>query len=177
MKPIAIDFGRQARRSGRGVYALAVLLASAAAMMSLQGYLALRAERDAWELVQAELPSDAPEVEKRSPADEAASARLAELAKVRDRQATPWERLFNTLEGVPTDGVALLELTGDSETRQLSVAAQAREMAAMHAYLTRLGETAGFDAVYLASHQSDPGAAPRTVRFSVMADWRALEKR
>jgi hypothetical protein len=89
------------------------------------------------------------------------------------RQLTlPWEQLFQTVEAAGGTKVALLALEPDMEKHVVKISGEAKDMAEVLNYITRLEEQAVFGTVYLQSHQVQLRDPDRPVRFSLLAVWR-----
>ncbi|MEC5159554.1 MULTISPECIES: PilN domain-containing protein [unclassified Janthinobacterium] len=174
MKAIGIDFGQRRRRAPALLRPLLAACAAAAALLAGQAYWDHAAQRGAWQL----LLDEAPPVAEQAAAADAAGDELAgkakHLAGVHRALASPWEALFGAVEAVPAEGVALLGVSADADTRELLVSGEARDIRALHAYMQQLGKAPGLGAVHLASHelQAREGGQP-VLRFSFMANWRA----
>jgi hypothetical protein len=108
------------------------------------------------------------------PEEDAAKEKLAYATQLENTLTAPWENLFQIIETVPVPGVAMLEFATDTATRDIVLAAEARDIAAMHLYLEQVGAAPGLGGVHLAVHHVQPAGLSRSVRFSVNASWRAL---
>lgn len=91
--------------------------------------------------------------------------------RVIDQLAMPWDTLFQTLETTLGDDVSLLGVVPDAEKMTLTINAEARTLAAMVAYQTRLADEALFQDVYISSHQTQQQDQQKPVRFLVSARW------
>jgi Tfp pilus assembly protein PilN len=101
----------------------------------------------------------------------AQEAVLAEMRRVVAQLNLPWDELFATLESVAVGDVALLSLTPDARKRQLRIAAEARDLAAMLAFHRRLEESGRVRDVSLVNHEIGEQAPDRPVRFNLVATW------
>ena len=170
MKMLRIDFGRPRAMLPilRWTLAGCALVAGA---VSLERHLDYREQAARWELAR-----DADAGPADEPAPEAAdelSARLRQVDGARASLAVPWTRLFETLEAVPAQDVALLNLGADAAAGTLTIEAEARGAAAMHAYLDALGETGALARVHLVSEQGRGQADKPGLRFVALANWTA----
>jgi Tfp pilus assembly protein PilN len=171
---LRIDFGR--RRALLPI--LRWLLAGcalAAGAASIQRHLDYREQAARWELAQ---DAEAAPLEEPAPdAPDELAARLRQADAARASVAVPWARLFETLEAVPAQDVALLNLGADAAAGTLTIEAEARSVAAMHAYLGALGDTGYLERVHLVSEQGAGQAGKPGVRFVALAHWAALGAR
>lgn len=175
MKPIAIDFARRAGVPVKAWQAVAVLLAALAAGSAARNYIDYGDARDAWMLAQAEasVSADPATGEGRTAAQDAVTDQIKQLDKLHAALATPWEQMFRAVEAVPADGIAVLEMSSDADSRDIVLGAMARDVRAMQAYTQALGSPGSLAGVHLASHQVQPQDGQAPVRFSIMANWRA----
>ncbi len=89
------------------------------------------------------------------------------------RQLTlPWHRLFEALEASSDDSVVLLAVEPDPARQRVLVGGEAKDYAAVLAYLARLDTQPVFGRVQLQSHQIQTQDRDRPVRFTALADWR-----
>jgi hypothetical protein len=86
----------------------------------------------------------------------------------------PWEQLFQAVETAGGRNVALLALEPDMEKQVVKISGEAKDMAAVLNYITRLEEQGAFGGVYLQSHQVQQRDPDRPVRFALLAVWRKL---
>jgi hypothetical protein len=177
MRPIAIDFGKPRRALPAFVRPLFGAAALAAAVLCGQSHAAFRAERDAWELALVEVPAEEAPSADGDPGQDPLVVTLKQVAAIDSARATPWDQLFASIEAVPTDGVALLDLATDADARDVAMSAEARDVAAMQAYVQALGKTPGLGGVHLAAQETVPQDGRAVIRFSVVASWRAMGKR
>jgi hypothetical protein len=88
------------------------------------------------------------------------------------RQLTlPWEQLFEAVESAGSKHIALLALEPDTEKKLVKINGEARDLAVLLNYITRLEKQEVFGPVYLQSHQVQQGSET-SVRFSLLAVWR-----
>lgn len=106
----------------------------------------------------------------------AAAAMKAELARANDTVralSLPWAEVFGALEAANSADVSLLALDPTPDKRLLKLHAEARNMAAVLAYLRALAAGPVFSAVSLQSHQVQQADPLHPVRFVVLVEWRA----
>jgi hypothetical protein len=106
----------------------------------------------------------------------AAAAMKAELARANDTVralSLPWAEVFGALEAANSADVSLLALDPMPDKRLLKLHAEARNMAAVLAYLRALAAGPVFSAVSLQSHQVQQADPLHPVRFVVLVEWRA----
>ncbi|MGF6594460.1 PilN domain-containing protein [Pseudomonas sp. 2835] len=97
--------------------------------------------------------------------------KLAQMRSVSQQLQRPWERLFNMLEGLPQDDVALLTLTPDARKGQLRISAEARDLEAMLAFHKRLEASDELHDVSLLNHEIIAKQAEHPVQFNLSATW------
>jgi Tfp pilus assembly protein PilN len=171
--PLSLDYRRQRRAASRLDRAL---LIGALALTTYSGvlYLDLAGATAALEETQAaERASTHGTRERRlSPGDaqqlknevQQANAVLAQLA-------LPWDALFADLDASQHERVALLLIEPDSEKRVVKVTGEARDFAAMLAYVNYLQDRPSLSGVYLQNHHMEQQSAEHPVRFSLLASW------
>ena len=131
-----------------------------------------------------------------SNAPAAPAARPADLAaaqRVMSSLATPWRDLFNAVEGGTVEGVVLLAIEPDAAGGSVRVDAEARDLAALLRYLTRMERRDELHRVHLTAYSPKKNnelsvapsvaapvstvsertkAAASPVSFSMQAGWR-----
>lgn len=174
MKTVAIDFGKRRRRAPALLRPLLAALAAASTLLAGEAYFDYAGRLDAWQLLLDQAPQVADEAASPDAAGDELAGKLKHLSRVHGALASPWESLFGAVEAVPAEGVALLGVSADADTRDLLISGEARDIRALHAYMQQLGEAPGLGAVHLSSHELhvQEGGQP-AVRFSFMANWRA----
>jgi len=168
MRPLDLDY-RRVRR----IRAVAYVLMAAAIVLAADTaarYRALTLEIAAKQARLARVGGDRiePKVLRSAvSADEYAFARQTAL-----RLATPWNRLFQALEGAAMEKVALLAIEPDIESRTVSVSGEAKDYLAALSYVARLSEQRdAFEKVYLQRHEVRSNGSERPVAFRVSATW------
>jgi Tfp pilus assembly protein PilN len=103
----------------------------------------------------------------------------AQLLRMRSAQSaarsltTPWVDLLRAIESAPQDAVALLAFEPSAAKQTVRLKAEARDNAAMLAYLEALQHDPRLASVVLISHQLQQQAPGTPVRFQVQASWGA----
>jgi hypothetical protein len=104
--------------------------------------------------------------------DHGAIQRIGELTRKLD---APWQTLFKALETVRHDQVALLTVEPDSIGGTVRITAEAKDTAAMLAYVDEQRDSGLLNDVVLSNHQVDQQNPYKPVRFSFTAAW--MDKR
>ena len=99
--------------------------------------------------------------------DAAAGAAGEALARLR----TPWPELLEQLEAMADLPVAVLDLDAEARTRGLRLAAEAKTMDDMLAFVERLRQSRFLDEVYLLGHERRKVGAAEVIAFTVQATW------
>jgi len=97
--------------------------------------------------------------------------KLAQMRSVSQQLQRPWERLFNMLEALPQDDVALLTLTPDARKGQVRISAEARDLEAMLTFHKRLEASGELRDVSLLNHEIMAKQAEHPVQFNLSATW------
>lgn len=174
MRRIDLDFERKLRPSA---VAYLLLLAGAALALSVAGQYQgvsrqLDAEREALRQFQS-VPRQQAGADPRIARER--DERLAAAGAVLSHLAIPWDALFRGLEGIDEKDVALLSLSPDAGKQQIKLILEAKNLAAMLAYHSKLEQAPVFAEVSLAQHevvQQDPN---QPVRFTITASWLAKD--
>lgn len=88
------------------------------------------------------------------------------------RLALPWEAMFRAVEASGNGRVALLSLEPDPAKGEVRISGEAKDLAAMLAYVKQLGSRQEFQRVLLQSHRVDAEAKERPVVFFLLAKWK-----
>jgi Tfp pilus assembly protein PilN len=99
-------------------------------------------------------------------------ARVLAVKALVDQINRPWTGLLDALENADTPTVALLELSPLPRSHAVKGVAEARNSAAMLAYLQRLGDESVLDGVRLVRHEHTDQDSSQPVRFEFEAIWR-----
>ncbi|MDD2058228.1 pilus assembly protein [Pseudomonas sp. GD03860] len=173
MRRLELDF--QPRRTHLGAWALLVGGASLVlgAVLVQQGF---DRQHDALEQqlqqVERQLGKRPEQVSSLTPAQSREQTeKLAQMRSVSQQLQRPWERLFNMLEGLPQDDVALLTLTPDARKGQVRISAEARDLEAMLAFHKRLEASGELRDVSLLNHEIMAKQPEHPVQFNLSATW------
>lgn len=105
----------------------------------------------------------------------AADQLQAELARANDTAralSVPWDAVFGAIEVASSADISLLALDPMPDKKMLKLHAEARNMAAVLAYLRALAAGPVFSAVSLQSHQVQQADPNHPVRILVLVEWR-----
>ena len=173
MKPLRIDFGTTAPAAPWWALSLFVLALAACGWelwrLGATEAALIEARRDAQsqrDLLAMRAPSAAPA------RFEVAPARIVEINRAIRNLNLPWDKLFESLEAAMPETVVLLALEPDAEKQVLKIGAEAKDSAAMFAFIEALGARAAFGAVLLVKHEINEQDATRPYRFQVEAHWK-----
>lgn len=170
MRRIDLDFER---RAGPNALAYLLLLAGAALAVAVAGeYQSASTELEAQQEVLRRFqsaPRQQPGADPRSQRER--DERIAGANSILGRLAIPWDALFKGLESVDEADVALLALSPDAAKQQIKLGLEAKNLAAMVSYHSKLERTPLFADVSFAQHEIAEQDPNRPVRFTVSATW------
>ncbi len=173
MTALAIDFAAPARR-GTSLLGLVLVLAGAISLAAV----ALDLEETESQLAAAEarLRSLSRGQAARSPAtpDAKPGAKIAvaaPAAAILPRLRTPWHELLAELEQAAELPVAVLSVDAEARGRSLRLAAEAKTMDDVLAFVERLRQSRRLDDVYLLAHEERKLGAATVIAFTVQASW------
>lgn len=83
----------------------------------------------------------------------------------------PWNALLHELENLADSDIALLSIECQGQTRTLRLTGEAKTMADVVAYVTRLRESPQVVAATLSGHEEKQAGAVEVIRFSLDVDW------
>ncbi|MCK9990398.1 MAG: hypothetical protein RugAbin2_01412 [Rugosibacter sp.] len=83
----------------------------------------------------------------------------------------PWNALLRELENLADPAVALISIEGQGQARTLRMTGEAKTMADVAAYVTRLRGSSQIDAATLSGHEKRQVGAVEVIRFSLDVDW------
>jgi len=173
-RALELDFVCRPRRLRRlGVVLLLASMATAAYLG--QAYLELKGDLSAWEakwrsLQKTQRVAAEPDHGKKMEGQQL-QAELKIAGRVIERLSTPWDRLFQEVEGSIGEQVTLLSVEPDTEKRELRIVAEAKNLAAMLEYVKGLRNIALFRDAHVLSHQVQQQDPQRPVRFVVSVQW------
>lgn len=103
--------------------------------------------------------------------------KLAQMRHLSQQLQRPWERLFNLLERLREDDIALLSLAPDARKGQLRISAEARDLEAMLAFHKRLEASDELHDVSLLNHEILVKQPEKPVLFNLSAQWESGDAR
>jgi Tfp pilus assembly protein PilN len=98
--------------------------------------------------------------------------RLAQATRVAGELRAPWADLLATFEEHGKNDIGLLKLEPDAKAGIVRVTGQARNTAALFAYLRELEADSRLTQVALTTHQSERETPGQPLRFVIQAGWR-----
>jgi hypothetical protein len=171
-----LDFAAPPRAGGPLGYALLALglaAAAASAALYLRAGEQLAAREEAVDGMKTLLARQGVRLAAPPVLNEEARAEIQRANAVIDRIAVPWGALFRDLEEASARNVALLAVEPDAHKRSVKVDGEARDLAAVLAYVARLEAAPGLAGVTLTSHAVKEAGGQRPVAFSVTGQWTA----
>ena len=87
------------------------------------------------------------------------------------RLSLPWSGLFQTLESINADDIALLSIHPEPDKHRLRLSGEAKNLASLLSYITALDKSHVLDHVYLTSHEIRTDSPQQPIRFSLVAHW------
>ena len=174
MSPLAIDFAAPRRRAP-SLLGLVLLLAGGACLATI----ALDLEKAEGQLAVAEArlrslargPAARGGAASVAQAGGKAAATAAPAAAILPRLQTPWHELLAELEQAAELPVAVTGLDVEARGRSLRLAAEARTMDEVLAFVERLRQSRRLDEVYLLGHEEHQVGAATVIGFTVQANW------
>lgn len=170
MRQLSLDYERKPGTHGIG-YAL--LLVGCAMMAFMTNYYwalthDLQAMRDSLQSSQA-VRAKGGSKDPRGAKD--LDERLLAARAVIDQLSIPWDNLFEALENIEQNGIALLAVSPDPRKNRIKLSGEAKNLEAMLAYHRSLARSPTFSDASLTTHdvvQQDPQLP---VRFTATATW------
>lgn len=101
----------------------------------------------------------------------ASKEEVRRAAQATDRLNTPWDALFEAVEGAMDGQSVLLGMEPDVERRELRLRIEAKDMEEMLRCLKRIDTAPGLHGAYLEMHQVFLQDPQHPIRFSVLARW------
>lgn len=173
MTLLAINFTWR-RRNWRHFAGMALLaLAGIAAIVASWAYFQLHAQEQRWQSDWQRLTGLAAERHDTGTPEqqERLKAELRFADGVIDQLDTPWDALFGAVEGAYSEQTILLGVEPDTERHEVRLTAEAKDLAAMLAYLSQVRQSPALKDAYLASHQINQQDPQKPVRFTIDAQW------
>ncbi|MDO8412427.1 MAG: hypothetical protein Q7S51_01410 [Gallionellaceae bacterium] len=170
MRKLYLDFNIQRRRTAWPAW---LLLLAGLALWGEMGYsyFQLQQEMNSLESMQLKNGNATKAVAQKSVASYT-PAELAHAQEIIARIAIPWNDLFQAVETVKVEHVALLGLEPDAKTGRVLLRGEAGDLPALLTYIARLRQTSKLSEVYLMRHEINPANNPqRPVAFSISAYW------
>lgn len=167
-----LDFSARASRPGL-VSWLIFALGLAAAGWSLQGWQAADAARGKLEAQLAGLRDKGAPQKSAKPTrvDAATLTRQRGDEAARSQMNLPWARLLDSLQNSRPPEIALLNLDADGRRGDFTLAALARNHAAMLEYFHELQRAPGFTRISLSRHELREIEGAQAVYFSLRGEW------
>jgi Tfp pilus assembly protein PilN len=170
-----LDFVNKPRRAGPVGWAVLLLVAVAVGMAALD-WQSARDEAVRWE----EKDQHWQQLLKRqggqraTHGDNSAALRpqMVAAAKAIDLLATPWGALYRSLEGSVDDSVSLLAVSPNFDKGEVRLGGEAKDFAALRAYIKRLGESESLAEVRLLGQEVKQKDPEHPIVFSILAAWR-----
>lgn len=100
-----------------------------------------------------------------------AAAELKTANEIIMQLTLPWTALFNALESANSNNVALLGIEPDARKRLVRLSGEAKNQAAMFAYIRQLQANKAMTSVYLRHQQVQEQDPEKPVRFTLDASW------
>jgi hypothetical protein len=92
--------------------------------------------------------------------------------RMRSEMGRPWDALFGALEQASGPDISLLALTPHGAMEAVNLDGEARNLAALLAFMRQLRAGGFFTGIHLRDHHVDAADALHPVRFSVQLEWR-----
>jgi Tfp pilus assembly protein PilN len=146
-----------------GIVALGLYYQQVAAQAALLDEQVAKAERKAHPGRAAELAASADATQ--------AAAELKTANETIMQLTLPWTELFNALESANSSNVALLGIEPDARKRLVRLSGEAKNQAAMFAYIRQLQANKAMTSVYLRHQQVQEQDPEKPVRFTLDASW------
>jgi len=105
------------------------------------------------------------------PDSEQLRARIQLANMVVHKRSIPWDPLFRDLEAASGKDVAVLSVQPDAVAGAVRIGGEARDAAALSAYIERLEQQPSLADVYLAEHEVRQAAGRSPLRFGLQATW------
>lgn len=83
----------------------------------------------------------------------------------------PWDELFETIESIPHDYVAVLSIQPDAEDGSVTIAAEAESAADIVEYIEAINESGVLNDAHLMNHQVKTQDPQKPIGITVTATW------
>ena len=173
MRKLKIDFAERMSWARRGSLILLFAVAIAGAYLG-KIYYDLSTDLAVWEAkwrAAEDVLKAVPNATGNKEEMERSQTEIAAAKRIATRLALPWDVLFQEIDGSIGEQVTLLGIEPDIEKKELRIAAEARNLAAMLEYEKRLQTSMLFKNVHVASHHVQLQDPQRPVRFILQAGW------
>ncbi len=173
IQPLDIDFIR--RRRPVSLACVVLLLAGLVTVgVTLSDYLDARNDLERLEARQARMQRGQRQESLALRRAEPAAQPLAEIPTVDSiaaRLRLPWDAMLQELERHADAPVALLSVESQGHGRGLRLTGEAKSMADVLAYVSRLGASPRIGSATLSGHEARMAGAVRVIRFSLDVTW------
>ena len=171
MHALGINFVQRSRLAsplGLMLFAVGVVAAGSVAV----DYLDAHDEVTRVESQQARLPRPAAPPRQRESTAPAARDDAQAAERVVSQLRLPWDAMLHEIEMRAAPAVALLDVEAQGQTRTLRLTGEAKAMADVVAYVSRLRESQLIESANLTHHEERMAGAVRVIRFSLDATWK-----
>lgn len=171
MQKLQLDFQRKASNSVGGIVMLSVALLMGGLLFSDYRDLTAKVESSAAKLAGMEGLTGHKAANPGKPGDHPYSAEMKQANEVIDQLARPWDQLFGAVEEAAGKDVALLAIQPEKSKGMVTISGEAKDVAAMLAYIRRLNKAQQLSNVDLLSHQIQQQDPQKPVHFNLSAKW------
>jgi len=172
MNALNIDFVQRRRYAsllGLLLFSAGVLALAAVAT----DYLDARDELERVELKQARMQHPQASLRQHDKTPAAPRDDTQAIERIAAQLSLPWDAILHEIETHTDPTVALLNLEAQGATRTLRLTGEAKTMADVVAYLSRLRESGLIEAANLTHHEEKSVGSVSVIRFSLDATWKA----
>lgn len=179
-RPLHLDFAcPHTTTADRAAWTLAALASASIAVLGWQ-YLTLSADLETGEREQArfervaqpQIPAVGEAGDRGDHTDRDALRReMRQARRIIEQLDAPWMALFSAIEAAFDDNVTLLGIEPEPDRREVRLLAEAKDTAAMLAYVRQVRSSPVLREVWLASHLVNQQDPLRPVRFTMQARW------
>jgi Tfp pilus assembly protein PilN len=97
---------------------------------------------------------------------------ISEAEEVTRQLATPWQKLFQSLERASSEEVALLSVQPDAQRGSVSIVGEAKEYGDVLSFVRRLNQQAPLGDAHLVGTEIKEADPQRPMVFTIAARWR-----